>query len=567
MRATEAAVGRILVLPAAVADAIAAGEVVDRPAAVVKELVENALDAGARRIVIRVEEAGTGLIEVVDDGVGILPEDLTLAFRRHATSKIGSVDELRQVRTLGFRGEALASIAAVAQVEAASRARGRGEGYRVLLEAGTAKEEGAAGLPEGTRVSVSRLFFNTPARLRFLKQPATETALIVRLAGELAVGNPGVAMRLDVDGRRVLDSPGSGDLRAAFAAVHGIETADAMLEVDQDHVAGLLSPPALHRASRDQIVIMVNSRRIHHRALSFAVEQAYRGLREPDRYPLAVLHLQVDPLEVDVNVHPTKREVRFRNEGAAFTAIERACFHALRRSPIYELEARPSLEGLQLRETAVISSPVPTATATAAAPQPADIEPRRELPHLTYVGQLLNGYLVCEAPDAAVLVDQHAAHERVLFERILKRLEEGSAASQVLLLPQLVELSPSQAAAFGQHREWLERLGFEAEVFGVSAIRLRAVPAELPEDQSATVITRLLADLDQEIKPDRKLRDTAALLACHAAVRFGDPMTPATAEALLAALRLTADPISCPHGRPTTLILPEQQLRRLFKRP
>jgi DNA mismatch repair protein MutL len=566
MPATEAPrVGRISILPPAVADAIAAGEVVDRPAAVVKELVENALDAGARRIVVRVEEAGRGLIEVVDDGVGMLPEDLPLAFRRHATSKISSLDEMRRVQTLGFRGEALASIAAVAQVEALSRARGRGEGFRVLLTAGDIIQEGAAGIPEGTRVSVQRLFFNTPARLRFLKQPATEAAVIVRLAGELAMGNPAVSLRLDLDGRRVLDTPGTGDLRTAFAAVHGAEAAGAMLDVDQDAVRGLISPPALHRATRDQIVIMVNGRRIYHRGLSFAVEQAYRGLREPDRFPLALLDLNVDPEVVDVNVHPTKREVRFRNEAAAFTAIERACFHALRRSPVYELEATSSLEGLQLRETAVISSPVvPVGQVRAPASY---IEPQRELPPLSYVGQLLNGYLVCEAPAAAVLVDQHAAHERVLFERILKRLEEGSALTQVLLLPQIIELTPSQAAAFGQHRAWITGLGFEAEAFGLDSIRLLAAPVELPDGAAATVITRLLDDLDREIKPDLKLRDTAALLACHAAVRFGDPMAPASAQALLSDLRLARDPISCPHGRPTTLVLPDQQLRRLFKRP
>ncbi len=334
MPAAEHALSRIAVLPAAVADAIAAGEVVERPAAVVKELAENALDAGATRVTIRVEDAGRGLIEVVDDGGGIIPEDAALAFRRHATSKIETLDDLRAITTLGFRGEALASIAAVAEVELATRVRGRGEGRRVLVRGGVVEEDAAAGTPDGTRVSVRQLFFNTPARFRFLKQPATETAVIVRVASELALGHPETVFVLQVDRRQVLRTPGTGDLREAFAAIVGAEAATAMLLVDDGSVQGLLSPPSLTRSTRDHVVILVNRRRIHHRNLAFAVEQSYQGLKDPDRYPLAVLNLQVDPIEVDINVHPTKREIRFRDERWAFAAIERACFRALRQSPL-----------------------------------------------------------------------------------------------------------------------------------------------------------------------------------------------------------------------------------------
>src|SRR3989454_3895198 len=346
---------RITILAASVADGIAAGEVVDRPAAVVKELVENAVDAGASRTEVRIEAAGQGLIEVVDDGAGMAPVDLPLAFVRHATSKIRSLDDLRTIRTLGFRGEALASIAAVARVEAVSRPADGGEGYRVLVEGGAHIAGGAAGSPVGTRVSVSRLFFNTPARLKFLKQPATETAVIVRLVGEPAPAQPTGAITLDVDGRRVLETPGNGDRRAALAPGEGGPTAAAPPAVGARIVRGLISPPAVHRASREHVVILLNGRRIHHRNLAFAVEQAYRGLREPDRFPLAVLDLHVDPSEVDVNVHPTKREVRFRNEGAIFGAVERACYRALRQSPIYELQPSGSGPLLELRETAGLS--------------------------------------------------------------------------------------------------------------------------------------------------------------------------------------------------------------------
>jgi DNA mismatch repair protein MutL len=567
---------RITILPPAVADGIAAGEVVDRPAAVVKELAENAIDAGATRIHVRVEAAGQGLIEVVDDGHGMGAVDLPVAFQRHATSKLRALEDLRTIQTLGFRGEALASIAAVAEVDAVSRARDGGGGFRVRLRAGEVRTAEPAGGPVGTRISVEQLFFNTPARLKFLKQPATENAVISRLVGELALGNPMIAFSLEIDGRRVFETPGTGDVRATFAAVYDGQTAAAMLSVDTATVRGLISPPALHRGSRDHVVILVNGRRIQHRNLVFAVEQAYRGLREPDRFPLAVLNVLVDPAEVDVNVHPTKREVRFRNEGAVFAALERACYHALRDSPLYQLQATAGGLMLELRETAVVSGIRPNAPTL---PSPAsgggEVYPsdgggevdRPRLPPLEYVGQLLHGYLVAEAPDAVVLIDQHAAHERVLFDRILHRLEGGEPASQLLLIPQDVDLMPAQVTAFQQHVSWLETLGFSGELFGPHTIRLRAAPGDMPEDRVGQVLDLMLADLAGERTPDRRLRETAALIACHSAVRFGDPLTAETARELLRELAGTDEPITCPHGRPTTLILPDDQLRRLFKRP
>ena len=565
---------RIAILSAAVADGIAAGEVVDRPAAVVKELAENAIDAGAARIDIRVEAAGQGLIEVVDDGQGMQPADLPVAFARHATSKLRALEELRTIRTLGFRGEALASIAAVAQVEAVSRRRDGGEGFRVRIRGGELLTAEPVGCPYGTRVTVEQLFFNTPARLKFLKQPATENAVISRLVGELALGNPTIAFSLQVDRRRVIETPGTGDLRATFAAVYDSETATAMLSIDESSVHGLISPPALHRGTRDHVVVLVNGRRIQHRNLVFAIEQAYRGLREPDRFPLAVLNVLVDPAEVDVNVHPTKREVRFRNERAVFAALERACYRALRQSPLYELQASAGGPMLELREITPHPERLKRSPGTDAplawADGPASRGGREDglrLPPLAYVGQLLNGYLVAEAPDAVVLIDQHAAHERVLFDRILQRLEGGEPASQLLLIPHDLDVTPSQLAAFQQQESWLETLGFEGELFGPHTIRLRAAPSDMPEGRVERVLGLLLTDLAGERTPDRRLRETAALIACHSAVRFGDAMSPEAARQLLSSLAVTEEPISCPHGRPTTLILPDDQLRRLFKRP
>jgi DNA mismatch repair protein MutL len=312
----------------------------------------------------------------------------------------------------------------------------------------------------------------------------------------------------------------------------------------------------------------MNGRRIHHRNLAFAVEQAYRGLREPDRFPLAVLELRVDPAEVDVNVHPTKREVRFRNEGAIFAVVERACYRALRQSPVYELQPSAGSPLLELRETAVTPHPDPPPQGG----REIDGEAGREvdaqrLPPLEYIGQLLRGYLVAEAPGAVVLVDQHAAHERVLFDRTIRRLEQKQPSSQLLLIPHVLDLTPGQVAAFLEHEPWLQTLGFEGERFGPHSIRILAAPADMPEGRVERVLDLLLTDLLGERTPDRRLRETAALLACHSSVRFGDTMTPESARQLLSLLAVTEDPISCPHGRPTTLILPDDQLRRLFKRP
>ncbi|HEY9288683.1 MAG TPA: DNA mismatch repair endonuclease MutL [Candidatus Dormibacteraeota bacterium] len=562
-----AAAGRIAILPPEVADGIAAGEVVDRPAAVVKELIENAIDAGSTRIAIRVEGAGQQLVEVADDGQGMAPGDLRLAFQRHATSKLRSLDDLGHLSTLGFRGEALASIAAVSRIEAVSRTADGGEGYRMVVEGGVTVVSRSAASPAGTRISVSRLFFNTPARLKFLKQPATETAMISRLVSEMALANPAIAVQLTVEGRRVLETTGSSDLRAAFAEVYDPELAAAMLAVEEPSVQGLLSPPALHRGTRDHVVLLVNHRRIQHRNLAFAIEQAYRGLRDPDRYPIAVLNLAIDPAEVDVNVHPTKREVRFRNEGAIFALLERACYRALRVSPIYEV--RPATGGpmLELHETAVRSTTTPHPDLPPAAQGEGTSATASRLPVLTYVGQVLKGYLVAEAPQAMVLIDQHAAHERVLFDRLRQRLEVGRPESQLLLLPQVLDLLPGQLAAWGEHQAWIGQFGFEAEPFGPRTIRLLAIPADLPPARARRVFELLVADLAGERTPDRRLRETAALIACHSAVRFGDAMTPESARQLLSSLAETDEPISCPHGRPTTLMLADEHLRRLFQRP
>jgi len=545
----------IRVLAAEVADAIAAGEVVERPASVLKELVENALDAGARRVSVEVRGAGRTLVRVVDDGAGIPPDELELAFLRHATSKVASIGDLDAIASLGFRGEALASIAAVAEVEC------RSQGALIRLRAGEVIEQGAAPPTLGTVMEVRDLFANTPARLRFLKTDATETAAAVNAVWTYALLHPGVRFELVIEGRRVLATPGDGDRRRAAAAVHGDEVSRALLEVERAPVVGLVSEPRLSRGTRDGVVLAVNGRPIASRSLQYALEEAYLGALEKGRYPVAVLDVAVDPSEVDVNVHPAKREVRFHDERAAFSAVQRAVRETLGGSRVFSLPvaaAAPAAAGFLL-EPAVHQAQAqlaPVELMQAAAP-PAPLRP---------LGQILDGYLVAEGPEGLVLVDQHAAHERLLYNRLLARLQGGPSVSQPMLLAPVVELEPALAAAAADGTAALAGLGFELHPFGPGAVRVLATPIETPPDRIEEVLLDLLATLAGS-RPNDRLEQAAASVACHSAVRFGDQLDPAEQRQLLDELELAGPgALTCPHGRPTRLLISNGDLRRHFRR-
>jgi DNA mismatch repair protein MutL len=550
----------IRILPSQVADAIAAGEVVERPAAVVKELVENALDAGASRVSVEVRGAGRTLVRVADDGRGIPADELRLAFQRHATSKVATLADLAAITSLGFRGEALASVAAVADVEC------RSGGGRVRLRAGEVIEEGAAIPVPGTVVEVRDLFANTPARLKFLKSEATESAACVKTVQSYALLYPEVRFELTVEGRSALRTSGDGDGRGAAAAVLGAAVAAELLAVEGDGVRGLVSQPRLSRGNRDAILLAVNRRPAISRSLQFAIEECYLGSLERGRYPVAVLDLTVDPEAVDVNVHPTKREVRFRAERALFADVQRAVRAALTGSAPYQLSATPAAAGVVREWHAPRLHVAPATMAPPALPAPAPVAGLLESP-LRPLGQVMDGYLVAECEEGVVLVDQHAAHERVLYNRFLARLEARSLAapSQTLLLPETVELDPAQVAAASDHRERLRALGFEAEEFGPRTLRLTAAPAETPPERAAPALRELLTVL-ADSRPDEALKEAASSLACHSAVRFGDRLDPAEQRRLLAELEVADGSITCPHGRPTRLVLSWQELKRHFKR-
>ncbi len=601
----------IHLLPPAVADAIAAGEVVERPASVVKELCENALDAGATRVEVDVEGGGTVRLRVTDDGNGIPRDELPLAVARHATSKISQVGDLWEVRTLGFRGEALASIAAVSDLLITSRTRDADAAATIRCRAAAVIDQGSAAAAPGTSVEVRDLFFSTPARLRFLRSPRTEAATCVRAVADMALSHPDVAFTCRSDGRVALRTPGSGVLRDALSAVLGRAASASLIDVEsvgEIAVAGAVSEPRANRATRSGLVTIVNRRRVHNRALVVAIEEAYRGLMPGDRHPYGVVVIDLDPHSVDVNVHPTKREVRFREEGRVFAAVQRACWSALQvaRPPSMSLQWESAggivpAASLALMDVTSPSTnhPLPFSSRAAFAIEDresgtAPVAGTEALPDgstppagspnglaslkpLRALGQAGNAWLVAESPQGVVLVDPHAAHEKILYAELLAAWgerggvagrggEEGAA--QLLLLPAVVECDPAQIARWEAHADFVARCGFALEPFGPNLLRCSAVPAAARGSDTVRLVHELLDTLDLGDRPasDRQHR-VAALVACHAAVRLGDALDPSEQQRLLDRLVESPGGTTCPHGRPTVLVLEDAALRRAFRRP
>ena len=547
----------IRMLPPEVADAIAAGEVVERPASVVKELVENALDGGARRISIDVRGAGKTSIRVSDDGAGIPAEELALAFVRHTTSKLTSLAELTMIQSFGFRGEALASIAAVADVECSSG------GATLRIRNGEVVEQRGGPLLPGVVIEVRDLFANVPARLKFLKSDATEVAAIKEVVSAFALLHPHVRFHLTIDSRAAVSSTGDGDRRRAIGAVFGAPVATEMLDMSgAPMVTGMVSQPRLSRGSRDGMVLAVNGRPISARSLVYALEECYQGRLERGRHPIAVIDIAIEPELVDVNVHPAKREVRFRDDGAVFAALQRAVRAALDGSDPYRY--RPA-EGAESAVAAVNAGPPLTLHDAPVAIASAETNGHASTTVLRPIGQAGPGYLVAEGPHGLVLVDQHAAHERVLYNRLLERLRAGQGPSQPLLIPQAVDLEPALIAAAIEHRADLSHLGLEYEEFGPRSLRITAVPVELPSGRATAAIQEMLAGL-AENRGGEGIHQAAAALACHSAVRFGDVLEVAEQRRLLADLEGAVDSITCPHGRPTRLLVEWQDLTRHFRR-
>lgn len=560
----------IHVLERSVAERIAAGEVVERPASVVKELVENSLDAGARAITVETEGAGLRLIRVTDDGEGIPSDQVGLAFERFATSKITRVEDLERVTSYGFRGEALPSIAAVARVTLTTRTQDALSAVRVVAAGGALQASGAHGAPPGTTVEVSSLFYNTPARLKFLRSPAREQALLAEALQRAAMAHPGVAFRLVADGReagwwpRTEPAQRVAELLGAGTAQDLIPVRDAV-PVGTFH--GWLGRPEHGRPNRTGAHLFVNRRPVQSALLRRAAEQGYAQLMPVGRYPAFALFVEADPAALDVNVHPRKMEVRFREESRLFGALARGVREALLSSPLVrQAGAGPAVPGVPARgELLTLLPGVGEAAAREAGGVYGSVAPRR-LPVLRPIGQLLNTYILAEGPDGLYMIDQHAAHERVLYERLIAARRRGSQVSQGLAVPLTVELAPSQMAILIGHGDHFAQMGFEVESFGAGTAILRAVPATVPGVPGADLLLRAVGSLQEDGEEEDPLERIAIATACHTAIRAGDRMSPESVAGLLADLNEAEDPFTCFHGRPTIIALSREQIERWFLR-
>jgi len=579
---------RIHRLPPDLANQIAAGEVVERPASVVKELVENALDAGARRISIAVELGGKKLIRVEDDGEGMDPEDARLAIERHATSKIARADDLGAIRTLGFRGEALPSIASVSHFTLRTRARGAQSGTEIKVNAGALASIREVGAAEGTCIEVADLFYNLPARRKFLKSDTAEATQVSRLGTQLALGYPEVGFTVTSGGRSLLQCPPAATLRDRFFQLFGDrpDLVDVRKEAGGLAIEGFVAALGDQGPVRGAQNVFVNRRIVKDRTIAHAISTAYSVATIKERSPEVHLFLRIAPDRVDVNVHPTKAEVRFLEGSLVHEVLRRALGEALGqgRAPEFQFaavqpftpEPRPmGIPGV-LAGAAVgnrwagetTGSGMEAARLAAQDPAVAIQDPALVRPMIP-LGQFRDTFIIAIDDEGVAIVDQHVAHERVLFEQLMERLTAGRLESQRLLAPIVLEVAPGQREALAQHAATLERFGMEIENFGGGSLRLSAVPAVLePRDCEAAVraLAEDLEGLDRGSAVEDALRRIAATMACHAAVKANYPLTLEKMRYILDELRRTAYSSVCPHGRPVVLRLTRREIEKNFQR-
>ena len=598
----------IRLLSSEVSSQIAAGEVVERPASVVKELTENALDAGAKNISISITDAGRTLIEVADDGHGIPSSELELAASRHATSKLVQSEDLFHIRTLGFRGEALASIGSVSQMTITSRVESAKEGARLKVDGGISGKVEQVGAPKGTVVRVENLFYNVPARLKFLKTDTTERRAIDSLVTRYALAYPAIRFKV-TDGKQVtLQTAGDGDRRAILASLYGVDVARQMLEVMASEeglaLTGYISPVSLTRSNRKEITFFINGRWVQEISLNSALLQAYHTLLMVGRYPLAALFLDMTPEDVDVNVHPTKAEVRFRAQDRVFSFVQRSARKALLAyTPVpavspqlwggrrrdEELPGRQAgvdwsvahddnwkVESGQLsvgsEQSVVGGDDLPISNPQLPITDYRLPDPQSSfstgVPLLRLIGQIGSTYLVAEGPDGLYLIDQHAAHERVLFEKLMAQHESKSIPSQSLLTPEIVTLPPGSSKVLMEQLPFLNRFGFEVEEFGTNTFQVRAMPVLFAGGSPAMALKALVEDFEEDESPlAAEVEARLAARVCkRLAVKAGQTLTPEEQRSLLNDLEACGSPRTCPHGRPTMIHLTVDMLERQFGR-
>jgi len=573
-------------LPPELINRIAAGEVVERPASALKELIENSLDAGASRVSIRLHAGGLELIEVADDGCGMSPDEMRLALERHATSKLPG-DAIDQVTSFGFRGEALPSIASVSRLTLDSRVHGS-DGWRIEVDHGERAGEGPAALPPGTRIQIEGLFDKVPARRKFLRSPRSEYAACLDSVKRLAMARSDVGFTLDHDGRRILTlQAADAPTRVAELLTHELDRHGIGIDCMRDglRLTGVISLPTFNRGMADQQYLFVNSRPVKDRVLVGALRAAYRDLIARDRHPIAALFLDVPLEEVDVNVHPAKTEVRFRDPAAVRGLIvgglrhaldeesQRSAAHEQAAAPVmwtssasYAPEPNPGLGVASLREEQRVFEPVTFVPQARAEPA---VEPVPSFPLGVARGQVAATYIVAEAEDGLVIVDQHAAHERLVLERMRASREGGSIARQALLIPEVVDLEETDCDRLEGAAGELAGMGLEVERFGPTTMLVRAVPAALGKTDAAGLLADLaseIAELGGPMSLRDKLDHVAATMACHGSVRAGRVLSVAEMNALLREMEVTPRSGQCNHGRPTWVKLGHSEIEKLFGR-
>jgi len=564
---------------------IAAGEVVERPSSVIKELIENSIDAGASRIAVEIADGGGSLIRVSDDGAGMSIDDLSVAVLRHATSKLTGFDDLERLTTLGFRGEAIPSIGAVSSLAVRSTARGSATGARIGIEYGVTVAPRVEALAGGTTVTVSDLFGNVPARRKFLRQPSTEASYISRLIGAYACNRSDIRWSFVNEGRKVLTTPGTGEDGDAAIGVFGAELADDVLVLHSEgsesavpgvRVSGWVSSPRVTRSHRQNLFFFVNGRMVQHRALTYALEEAFHSLLMVGRHPIGMVRIELDPALVDVNVHPTKAEVKFVDERAVCRAVQRATHEALMLQQQAVLPqvgfTAPEPRGASIEQGTFgtwvgqqgFGPRAPRETEGAGSTQ---IRPHPSgVPVMRVLGQVGATYIVAEGPGGMFMIDQHAAHERVMYEKILGQMKTQAIERQPLLDPLVVELSPEELTAFDRSADELGEIGFEIDRFGEQAIAIRAVPAMVRGVDITDRIHLILQELAEGGAGDSWLDSVAISAACHTSIRAGQALSLPEMRELVAQLERTSQPRACGHGRPTMLHMSQTELERQFSR-
>jgi DNA mismatch repair protein MutL len=564
----------IKVLKNDVINKIAAGEVVERASSVVKELVENSLDAGSTQITVEIAGGGLTLIRVTDNGSGIPADEIELAFQRHATSKISSFEDLSISCSLGFRGEALPSIASVAEVEVTSCGIIDVSGIYAELENGAVIKKQKQARSQGTTISVKNLFRNVPARLKFVKSKTTENSYIANAVSQYALSYPEVRFTLFVDGRESLKTPGTGSLIDSINAVYGVEIASNMLPVANEtgfdagsgniKISGMVASPKINRSNKNYISLFVNRRWIANRNLVWAVEEAYHGLLMTGKHPVAVINIEVPLSDVDANVHPTKTEVRFKDESSVYMSVQRAVRQALvDTAPVPKVE---EIAASYRGQSQIIVPPEQRRMdMKIVTEEKQEVPVVSSLPVLRVLGQSMNSYIVAEGPDGIYIIDQHAAHERIMFEKITKQKEQQGVEVQGLLEPVNIDVLPMQDEILNKNYKYLADFGFTIEPFGNRTYLIRAVPSIMYKKDWQAALNELIDKLSVKDKADIT-ENIIATMACHSAVRFGQSLTIEEMRELVRQMEQADLPHACPHGRPTMIHITKTQLEKEFGR-